>query len=119
MELVENRVTLHDVIQPAMLLAFAALVARQIGRCVTIECDNAIAVTDGCQLSLSGEFPTSSARTSVYVGGNLGDALMAADRAVPDVDAWGALNQFAHRTYAPATEESRLLGAGAGLSDND
>ena len=29
------------------------------------------------------------------------------------------LNTFAHRTYAPATEESRLLGAGAGLSDND
>ncbi|MFV1875593.1 hypothetical protein [Nioella sp.] len=30
-----------------------------------------------------------------------------------------ALNAFAHRTYAPATEESRLAGAGAGLTDND
>ncbi len=29
------------------------------------------------------------------------------------------LAKFAHRTYAPATEESRLAGAGAGLSDND
>lgn len=29
------------------------------------------------------------------------------------------LNKFANRTYAPATEESRLSGAGAGLSDND
>ena len=29
------------------------------------------------------------------------------------------LNSLAHKTYAPATEESRLAGAGAGLSDND
>ena len=30
-----------------------------------------------------------------------------------------ALNEFAKKTYAPATEESRLAGAGAGLNDND
>lgn len=29
------------------------------------------------------------------------------------------LKEFAHRTYAPDTPESRLSGAGAGLSDND
>lgn len=29
------------------------------------------------------------------------------------------LNRFAGKTYAPATEESRLAGAGAGTSDND
>lgn len=29
------------------------------------------------------------------------------------------LNHYAHRTYAPATEASRLAGAGAGLNDND
>jgi len=29
------------------------------------------------------------------------------------------LNAFAHRTYAPATEESRVAGAGAGTTDND
>ena len=29
------------------------------------------------------------------------------------------LEQFAHKTYVPATEASRLAGAGAGLSDND
>lgn len=29
------------------------------------------------------------------------------------------LNRFAHKTYAPATEASRLAGAGAGLTDND
>jgi len=29
------------------------------------------------------------------------------------------LNRFAHKTYAPATEESRKAGAGASLNDND
>ena len=29
------------------------------------------------------------------------------------------LTTYAHRTYAPATRESRLAGAGAGLTDND
>ena len=29
------------------------------------------------------------------------------------------LNEYAFKTYAPATDESRLSGAGAGLSDND
>lgn len=32
---------------------------------------------------------------------------------------WDRLSVFAHRTFAPATEESRLRGAGAGLNDND
>ena len=29
------------------------------------------------------------------------------------------LNEHAYKTYAPATDESRISGAGAGLSDND
>lgn len=34
-----------------------------------------------------------------------------------DEDIWNKLNILAHRTFAPATEASRLAGAGAGLSD--
>ena len=33
--------------------------------------------------------------------------------------AWSRLAAFAQRTFAPATEASRLAGAGAGLSDNN
>jgi hypothetical protein len=36
-----------------------------------------------------------------------------------DDEIWEALGAFAHRTYVPATEASRLKGAGAGLTDND
>lgn len=35
------------------------------------------------------------------------------------VDVWRALDGFAQRTYAPATEASRQAGAGAGLNDRD
>lgn len=36
-----------------------------------------------------------------------------------EADAMARLTHFAARTYAPATEASRLSGAGAGTSDND
>lgn len=36
-----------------------------------------------------------------------------------DAETWSRLSAFAHRTFAPATEASRLAGAGAGLTDND
>lgn len=38
--------------------------------------------------------------------------------ALPD-ELWERASAFAHRTYVPASEASRLTGAGAGTSDND
>lgn len=40
-------------------------------------------------------------------------------RCCMSTDLYFRLNTFAERTYAPATEASRLAGAGAGLTDND
>ena len=40
-------------------------------------------------------------------------------RKVIDDGLWSTLEGFAARTYVPATEASRLKGAGAGLTDND
>jgi len=40
-------------------------------------------------------------------------------RATPEAATITTLETFAARTYAPATEASRLAGAGAGTSDND
>jgi hypothetical protein len=41
----------------------------------------------------------------------------ATDTETRDSKTWSRLNSFAHRTYAPATEASQVLGAGAGLID--
>jgi len=46
-------------------------------------------------------------------------ALTPRSRALIRPEIYARLNRFAHKTYAPATEASRLAGAGAGLSDND
>ncbi len=46
-------------------------------------------------------------------------AFMRQTRAQVSQEAFATLTVFAARTYAPATEESRAKGAGAGLSDND
>lgn len=40
-------------------------------------------------------------------------------RSHTDAGTMQVLGEFAHKTYAPDTEASRNLGAGAGLSDND
>jgi hypothetical protein len=48
-----------------------------------------------------------------------GALLAPQSRAVIDVKTRTCLERFAQRTFAPATEASRLAGAGAGLSDND
>ena len=36
-----------------------------------------------------------------------------------DAAAWNKIVAYAHKTYVPASEASRLTGAGAGLTDND
>ena len=36
-----------------------------------------------------------------------------------NAESWSRLDDFAHRTFAPASEASRISGAGAGLEDNE
>ncbi|MGX9352926.1 DUF3726 domain-containing protein [Shimia sp. W99] len=103
---------------PVFLLPFAAMAARRFGTTVTLRGDGFEAVTDGAHLSLRGAMPVAGA-VQILMGGSMGTVAALATRATPDPDAWDMLSALAHRTYAPATEESRLLGAGAGTTDND
>lgn len=110
---------------PAFLAPYAAAVAKQTGRAVTLRWDGvAVTVTAGgltvdgprdrlhvavtekvtCAPAATAPAPSSSGRTQ---------------RRPVDADAWRRLDAFAQRTFAPATEASRLAGAGAGLEDND
>ena len=71
---------------------------------------------EGPQLAASGEPVTCELSTTDKSGSG-------SDRTsrVPDErsDAMRILEDLAKKTYAPATEESRAKGAGAGLNDND
>ncbi|WP_170409918.1 DUF3726 domain-containing protein [Ruegeria atlantica] len=112
-------IEIRNVAVPELLLPFAANAARLLKTCVSLEYDQAVAETDGYDLSLTALIPNHAHQVLVRLGGQVNTPAPHRTRADPDPSDWDILNQFAHRTYAPATEESRLLGAGAGLSDND
>ena len=114
-----NPVQIRRLAVPLMLLPFAANVARSRHEVITVKCGEFVAATDGARASLSGALPETAEHLEVTLGGTLTRVNPGRTRATPDPAAWDVLNRFAHRTYAPATEQSRLQGAGAGLSDND
>ena len=118
-KLLEGGITMPDVAVPVLVLPFAARAAYRLNACIEIDGQDWCAVTDGTVLSLAGTVPSQAARLSVRVGGLLGVVQPKCTRARPNAADLAALDRFARRTYAPATEQSRLLGAGAGLSDND
>ena len=114
-----GRSELGRVRQP-LLLGFALAVA--VGRTGT----SLVARWDGAALgvtadgaSAQGSLLASEALVTVEPGRLDGQRLVApvAGWSV-DPAAWARLEAFAHRTYAPDTEASRLRGAGAGLIDD-
>ena len=117
--LAAGRSELGRVRQP-LLLGFALAVA--VGRTGT----SLVARWDGAALgvtadgaSAQGSLLASEALVTVEPGRLDGQRLVApvAGWSV-DPAAWARLEAFAHRTYAPDTEASRLRGAGAGLIDD-
>ncbi|MDJ0630577.1 MAG: DUF3726 domain-containing protein [Rhodobacter sp.] len=114
-----NCIRLGGIAHPILLAPFAALLAQQVGQTVTLELPGAKLSTDGDEIGLNGTISEASPWASVGFGGTVGRPKQRCHRAQPDPCAWTTLATYAHRTYAPATEESRLKGAGAGLTDND
>ena len=113
--------TLSNVIAPLLLLPFAANAALNLKRLVTLSWQGAQLVTDGRNANASSEqsFPDQAETVQIQAGGTFTNPIPIRFRATPTNEDWATLERFAHRTYAPDTEESRLKGAGAGLSDND
>ncbi len=113
------------VARPLLIIPFAARAAGMLKRELRLNLNG-----DDVLLSAQGELmakttPADPAdvdelRCRIAEGGasmpvsRMTNAGLAVDR-----DRWSRLMQFAHRTYVPATERSRLEGAGAGMIDND
>lgn len=118
--LLENGpIEIHDLAAPALLLPFASYAARALNCAIAVEIDRIHTITDGVTLSAL-DMPAAPAQRVMVQRST--EQVLHRDphtRAVPTQKDWETLLTFAHRTYAPATEESRLLGAGGGLSDND
>jgi hypothetical protein len=111
------------VLIPGLFLPFAADVARLRDGAVTLSWSGGIVgigpeglprATGVLKLA-----DVDEADMFLHPGGTALPAAPLETRAHPAPAAWEALLALAHRTHAPATEASRLSGAGAGLTDND
>jgi hypothetical protein len=110
---------------PLLLAPYAACSARSRGAAITLSWAGVIlTISPEDGLAVEGDLAAVTTRTADGV--RCGPAAKQTEtppagepgRAV-DAEAWSRLNAFAHRTFAPSTEASRALGAGAGLVDND
>lgn len=114
----ESDMDIGPVNAPELLLPFVASAALQLETPLTLLTSDQTYVTDGRRLDCARGGHTDKPDT-VKMGGVLKQPTQPMSRANPDAGSWAVLGRFAHKTYAPATEESRLRGAGAGVSDND
>lgn len=114
---------LHNVYYPLLLLPFV----RMLWDVVQLEWQNTTVIFDFREASVQGTELTAAIGETVLITPAEPSLLAASNPAhlyqLGPVDIadeiWEALSGFAHRTYVPATEASRLKGAGAGLTDND
>jgi hypothetical protein len=116
-------ITMENVTLPLLAVPFMGGAALRLGVPVAAEWPGARLATDGRQLCVQGApeaLRAAQADQLVFSApAEMTGKREPVMRAEVCEDSWTTLGSFAHRTFAPATEESRLLGAGAGLSDND
>ena len=117
--LLKQELRLEQIAEPLLLCFFADQAARHCNAMIRLDWQGGSAVTNGHNASLTDNSQSSLSDVTI----SLIDTRIAGDtlsqRGYPAEKTWQTLNLYAARTYAPATEESRLKGAGAGLSDND
>lgn len=107
------------VARPILLLPFAGMSASYLKAPIELTWGRVVLCTDGAGLSIHGRPGELADCVTVRIGSDVLQAAPRRTRAEVSSADFEVLNRFAHRTYAPATEESRQKGAGAGLSDND
>jgi hypothetical protein len=113
-----------NVSHPLLVVPFAAWASLHTAAPVTVSWSTVQIGTDGYGIWIvdpDGELGVSVTASLKCARTTLMDhrATAPAQRGNVCPSAWANLGSFAHRTYAPATPESRRLGAGAGASDND
>ena len=111
--------TIGDVAQPIILAPFIGMAARRLNMSLTLSFGDTLAITDGDALEVEPGPNPAVTTVTIETDRNITRPNQQCSRAQLESGCFDALTRLAQRTYAPATEESRLKGAGAGLSDND
>lgn len=117
--LVDGPVDLGRIRQPVLLGFALSVAAARSGSAFVARWTDTVLVVSPDRAAASGELMTKEAGVTVEPGRADATSLDAPAAGWPvDPDAWARLGAYAHRTYAPDTEASRLRGAGAGLIDD-
>lgn len=109
---------------PVLLLPYAAAAAKLAEVVLELSWTDTRVEISAEGMAVEGDDSTLMARSAESVlCRRCEKSLAAMPASVPGrevaADTWSRLGAFAQRTFAPATEASRLAGAGAGLQDND
>ncbi len=119
-----DAINARHVSHPLLVIPFAAWAAIHLSQPVRVSFAGLRIDTDGDGIWVDdpqGDLNTPKAETVTFsrTDKRADPAQRPGFRGTVTSEIWARLDTFAQRTFAPATEASRLLGAGAGLSDND
>lgn len=122
-QIFEGVSTVENVEMPTLMLPFLHMMVLDHEICLSVTWDRfkALISADGIDCILSdglSETGPLDLKVSTISAAQATEPRLQSRIDVPQ-DIFDRLSALAHKTYAPATEESRLAGAGAGLSDND
>lgn len=117
-------IRLERIAFPVFLIPFAQSAARQTGGAVALVWQGVTVRVSADGIDLSGTpdallVPMADAVSCQASPGTVTNNTPRTNRASVAPGVAARLNRLAQRTYAPATEASRIAGAGAGLTDND
>ena len=118
----DKNASLGPVLAPVLLLPVLAFMSKTHGQPMSIEAGSGQAVLDGDAIELGTALDDDASPVRIRTGALHRPGVQARPcqtRADVGDRTWALLDAFAAKTYAPATEASRLNGAGAGLTDND
>lgn len=116
------KMTLVSLRKPLLIVPFAAWAAKELERDIKLESgDEDVWLGHGGEAYCAGFSKIDEADVSLRQEEVPGDAMRrdVTTRSTAERGPLEVLDRIASRTYAPATEASRLAGAGAGTSDND
>ena len=118
-------IDLKGVQVPVLLFPFVSVAAEMGNLSISVTWPGCHAVFDRDSFELSEQAGLTATKADVELKINHAENAVRARIAIQpkpmrvDEGIWSALHGFAAKTYVPASDRSRLAGAGAGLSDQD
>ncbi len=114
---VRAAVVMNHVLYPAFVMPFVGRTASRLECWPTVEWNTIEVSTNGGVIIIDGNRDDLNAASAARLCCVANDDLISMDasskRQRVDPECWATLSHYAHRMYAPATEQSRLYGAGS------